>query len=388
MAEVKKIEVRGFRSLRNVSWEPARLNVVIGPNGAGKSNLLWSLQLLQQSAEGKLTDAVLSEGGCRQLLWDHRSAKVTWRVEFIPELFKRSLTYELSLQGQPNGRGFYIDRELLWGSRKNGEAINLIERDASHAAVLDPEERKLVALPEDLDDDRTVLSERFPFGTPRVHVCRLAIRMLRVYHDLVVHRKAPVREAAVPRLVKSLSSDGQNLVSTLHTLYTDSRDFKGTVDSCMRAAFGEDFERVEFAPAADQRIQLRVRWKSLKDAVSSADLSDGTLRFLMLLTALADPDRSTLIAIDEPETSLHPRMLPVIAELAASAADYTTVVFTTHSPEFLDAFPSDSVPTTTVAECIDGETKLSKLEPEELKRWLKEYSLGKLFKSGDLEALS
>src|SRR5579863_3564146 len=108
----------------------------------------------------------------------------------------------------------------------------------------------------------------------------------------------------------------------------------------------------------------------------------------MLLAVLANPEAGSLIAIDEPETGLHPRMFPIVAEFAASAAERSTVVLTTHSPEFLDAFPEDCVPTTTVTECVDGETRLAKLNPEELKRWLKEYSLGNLFKSGELEAIS
>ena len=101
----------------------------------------------------------------------------------------------------------------------------------------------------------------------------------------------------------------------------------------------------------------------LNDPLFAADLSDGTLRFLMLLAILANPEPGTLVAIDKPETGLHPRMFPIIAEFAASASERTTVVLTTHSPEFLDAFPSDCVPTTTVVECVEGETKLSKLDP-------------------------
>jgi predicted ATPase len=108
----------------------------------------------------------------------------------------------------------------------------------------------------------------------------------------------------------------------------------------------------------------------------------------MLLAILANPEPFALVAINEPETGLHPRMFPIIAEFAASASERSTVILTTHSPEFLDAFPPDCVPTTTVAECVDGETKLSKLDSAELKKWLKEYSLGNLFRSGDLEAIS
>ncbi len=117
-----------------------------------------------------------------------------------------------------------------------------------------------------------------------------------------------------------LGADGQNLVSVLHTLYSMDRDFKNEVNMAMRTAFSDDFDEIVFPPAADQRIQLRLRWRSLEREQSAADLSDGTLRFLFLLAALANPSPPPLIAIDEPETGLHPSMLPIIAEYARDAA--------------------------------------------------------------------
>ena len=105
------------------------------------------------------------------------------------------------------------------------------------------------------------------------------------------------------------------------------------------------------------------------------------------MAILANPEPGDLIAIDEPETGLHPRMFPILAELAAEAAERTQVIFTTHSPQFLDAFKEEP-PTTTVAEWVDGETKLSVIDGEELRRWLESYSLGALFRSGDLEGLT
>jgi predicted ATPase len=129
-----------------------------------------------------------------------------------------------------------------------------------------------------------------------------------------------------------------------------------------------------------------VSWHSLSVPQSTAILSDGILRFLLLIAILANPEPGDLIAIDEPETGLHPSMLPIIAELAADAAERTQVVFTTHSPQFLDAFTE--APTTTVAEWVDGETRLSVLPEEELQRWLKEFSLGSLYRSGELEAMA
>jgi len=207
-----------------------------------------------------------------------------------------------------------------------------------------------------------------------------------VYHDLNTGMDAEIRKAAVASMEKRVDPDGRNLIPVLHTLYTGDRDFKKETDSAMRAAFGGDFEEIIFPPAADQRIQMRIRWKSLKREQSAADLSDGTLRFLFLLAVLGGPSPPPLIAIDEPETGLHPSMLPIIAEYAADAAGRSQVIFTTHSPQFLDAF-GESAPEVTVAKWENGETLLRSLKGEELDYWLKEYSMGSLFKSGELEQM-
>ena len=154
----------------------------------------------------------------------------------------------------------------------------------------------------------------------------------------------------------------------------------------LSASFADSllFEELLFPPAADQRIQLKVRWKGLERAQSAADLSDGTLRFLFLLTVLASPNPAPLIAIDEPETGLHPSMLPIIAEYASDAAKRTQLILTTHSPQLLDAF-SEIPQQTTVVKWADGETSLVSVEGDRLKSWLEHYSLGSLFRSGELE---
>jgi len=94
-----------------------------------------------------------------------------------------------------------------------------------------------------------------------------------------------------------------------------------------------------------------------------------------------------VIAIDEPETGLHPAMLPLIAEFAVEASKRAQIIFTTHSPQFLDAFTGVR-PTTTVAKWANGETTLHTLDADQLGYWLKEYSLGSLFKSGELEQMA
>ena len=216
--------------------------------------------------------------------------------------------------------------------------------------------------------------------------CQEDIASIIVYHDLRTDKDSPIRQPTITQLEKRIEPDGQNLIAVLHTLYTGDRDFKNDINSAMRVAFGDDFEELVFPPASDQRIQLRVRWKSLKREQSAADLSDGTLRFLFLLTVLASPDPPPVIAIDEPETGLHPSMFPIVAEFAQDASLRSQVILATHSPQFLDAF-TDAMPTTTVALWENGETILRTLPKQELEYWLKEYSLGALFRSGELEQM-
>ena len=94
-----------------------------------------------------------------------------------------------------------------------------------------------------------------------------------------------------------------------------------------------------------------------------------------------------MIAIDEPETGLHPSMLPIVAEYAVDAASRSQIILTTHSTQLLDAF-TETRPVTTVSSWENGETVLRTLDGGELDYWLNEYSLGSLFKSGELEQMS
>jgi len=394
---IQKLHIKGFRSLRDVEWEPGNLNIVIGPNCSGKSNLLRALALVQESASGGLPQAVLRQGGIGPLLWDASVTELSWRVRTDPvgsghDKIRDALTYSVSLRQLGKTSAYRVDQELLgnyyrFEAGEKPQPFKFLERDAWHAVTFDPEERALAAHEGSVPDDQALLSMLSgPFGNPVVVAFRDSLVSWSIYHDLHVDQQAPIRQAAVARSERRIAADGQNLIPVLHTLYTEDREFKKSLDGAMRAAFGNDFEELVFPPAADQRIQLRVRWRSLKTAQSAADLPDGTIRFLLLLGILASPKPGDLIAVDEPEIGLHPSMFPIVAEFAAEAAQRAQVVLTTHSPQFLDAF-GKNVPTTTVMQWVDGETRATVVDGQELQRWLQEYSLGSLFRSGELEGM-
>ncbi len=396
--KIMKLDVEGFRSLRSQTWIPGDLNVLIGPNASGKSNVLRVLEMLSVASRGGLGKLVQQEGGMEPLLWDGQVDQVKLSVKTTPaepnrDSVRDALTYQLALSRLGRTSAYRIEFELLGNYYRvdqgsSQQPFKLMERIASRGVLFDESEHSLVAPEASIPDDETLLSLLSgPFIQNRhLTTYQKELSSWKIYQGFQTHREAPIRSPQVTRAENQVSSDGQNLVSVLHSLYTGSREFKNELNSAMKAAFGDDFEELVFPPAADQRIQLRIRWKSLQREQSAADLSDGTLRFLFLLAVLANPSPPPLIAIDEPEMGLHPSMLPIVAEYARDASNRSQVILTTHSPELLDSFGKEP-PTTTVVERHDGETKLRVVSGDELAYWLKQYTLGELFRSKELEAM-
>jgi len=389
---IDRLKVQGFKSLKDVTWAPGRLNVLIGPNGSGKSNLLSAISFIQNAARGDLSQEVLRQGGLSPLLWDGQAREISWDLRASSRSFEDynslvSRDYKLQLSRLGETSSYRIEHEALnFNQEDKNEGI--LSRGIGQIISVNPhgEERPVPA--GSLRDDQTLLSTfTAPWDHPVVVLFRDSLLGWSVYQDIHVGQMAPLRQATVARVEERISPDGQNLIPVLHTLYTGNREFKHSLDAAMSAAFGRDYEELVFPPAADQRIQLRIRWKSLRTEQSAANLSDGTLRFLLLIAIFANPKPGDVIALDEPETGLHPSMLPIVAELAAEASQRTQVILSTHSADLLDAFSEVSVPTTTVASVVDGETRLSVIDGKELKRWLEKYRLGALMRSGELEGM-
>lgn len=392
---IKQLDIEGFRSFRKASWRPGNLNVLIGPNGSGKSNLLRFLELLSVSAQGRLGKYIQSLGGMGPIVWDGKAGSVKCLLKTFSVSEERNPEqYELEMIRLGGGSAYRIGNERLTDffevrSGLKDKPLVYLERHAKTAVIFDSAQNQFITPEEFVSDEETLLSlASGPFThNPRITPFQRALASIAVYHDIHTNRDAPLRHPVVSRMEEHVDPDGQNLVSVLHTMYASDREFKRDIHIAMQSAFGDDFEELVFPPASDQRIQMRIRWKSLKREQSTADMSDGTLRFLFLLAVLANPSPPPVIAIDEPETGLHPSMLPIIAEYAAEAATRSQVVMTTHSTQLLDAF-TDTKPVTTVSAWENGETVLRTLDGEELEYWLKSYSLGSLFKSGELERMS
>lgn len=390
---ITELKVEGYRSLRNVTWRPGNLNVLIGPNGGGKSNLLRLLQLLSATASGRLARHVQNEGGMVPVLWDGKgmNKRVSIWLQGGQPANKDNpeFKYEFTFEQIAGSGGYSVHTEDLevrpFGKAESSTGMKrVLARHFRAAKVLDPERDALVEIPgEEVPETESLLAgiagplSRAPSARP----FQTDVAGWGVYPEFDTGREAPARRGIVSRAERQLEPDASNIVSVLHTLYEGSRDFKTDIDEAMSAAFRGEFEELLFPPEASQRIELRLRWKSLSRTPSAADLSDGTLRFLRLLTVLAHPEPPSLIAIDEPETGLHPAMQKIVADFAVQASRRSQVILTTHSPEFLDAF-SETLPTITVVESHEGQTTLKNLSGDALRQWLKSFTLGEILRTG------
>ncbi len=400
---IQQIKIEGYRSLKDVTWTPGKLNLLVGPNGSGKSNVLRCLELISDVARGRLRESLQLHEGIIPLLWDHRSRGLAWRARIDPvdtgrDREKDPLTFSFRLS-QASGSGFEIAEDSLgnWQQFERGEKSSpswIYSRDARRTCIFDIQSQQLVPWTEyasdnlqGYDPDESLLSQIADRRNRIPQVTRRAIDDWRVFHDVHVDRGSQMRRPATTQVTRRLNPDGSNLATVLHTLYNENREFKTQIDEGMSAGYGSEYEELRFPPAASQQIQLAILWKSSSQPHAGSDLSDGTLRFLFLLTALANPEPAPLIAIDEPELGLHPSMLPIIAEYAEAAAERTQVVLTTHSPEFLDAF-SQMSPAVTVCHWEEGQTTLHSLPPDSLAKWLAHYRLGEMFTRGELDSLA
>ncbi len=353
-----KIRVTGFRSLKDVELELGPVSVLIGPNGAGKSNLLWALEMVRFLAFESLQRFVGERGGASYLM--HYGPKETPAIDLILEFLtaKGCNIYEARL-------GYGSDESLVFLTEKagvketDGEQWRWSEMGSGHRESM---------LRDRADTNTTARSVRW------------LLQQINFYHFHDTSRRSPLRTRSYADAGGDyLRSDGSNLPSfLLGLLESDDPAFKASWRRIQGLV-----QRVapfisELAPHED-RHGVRLEWRDDRPATfGPAHLSDGTLRGLALISALAQPEQQMPLVscIDEPELGLHPAALGLLCGLIKSVAARRQVIVSTQSPVVLDHFAPGQI---VVAERHDAATQLRRLEETELETWLEEYTLSELY---------
>jgi predicted ATPase len=178
-----------------------------------------------------------------------------------------------------------------------------------------------------------------------------------------------------------LEEDSSNLAHVLNFILTHQNHEPGEKLREAFRAFSDDAKDIE-TRFQEGYVQLRIR-ESSGISTPASRLSDGTLRWLALLTILLNPSPASVICIDEPELGLHPDILPTLADLLRDASRRTQLIVTTHSQSLVECF-SDDPESVCVCEKVEGATQIRRLSKETLSSWLEDYSLGQLWAKGEI----
>ena len=390
MQRFLNLTVRGFRRLAEVDLELRPLTVLIGANGVGKSSLLDTFSLLASSAQGTLNAAVSEMSGLAALMTYDRASEVGFGISMaVPN--REPLDYSLSLR--PQGAAYVIDRETLQQRREKyphpflhidsrGTDIKYFEVDQGRLVRPNVEPDNAVRPNWEYNPLESSLSQ-VPklFRAPEEFRQRLASSTF--YHVLNVEPRSPVRLPQGMRPAPLPGKNGEDLVSCLYYLREAEPDRFEAVEDSLKAAF-PGFKRLDFPPVAAGTLAMTWRDSSFSKPMYMHQVSEGMLRFAWLATLLQSPGLTALTLLDEPEVSLHPELLSLLAGLLREAAQRTQIVVATHSDRLIRFLEPEEVVVMDAAE--DGTSTLTWADKLNLDQWLEDYTLDELWRNGRLGA--
>lgn len=353
---ITRLAIAGYRSLRDLVVELGELTLITGPNGSGKSSLYRSLRLLSEAAQGRLIGSLASEGGLSSTLWAGpekfsrgmlqgdtpvqgtvRSGPISLRLGFAGEDFGYAIDLGLPLQALPFPLDPEIKVEAMWTGELLGRNNQFAKRHGQAVSL-----RR-----SDTGEWRDALSDLRPFDSMVTHcadpvdglellMMRERMRNWRFYDHLRTDPDAPSRKPQVMTYTPVLGSDGADLAAAITTILAigDAEAFHEAVDDAFPGAHvGVD--------GGDYGVVI-MNQPGLLRPLAAKELSDGTLRYLLLVAALLSPRPPEIMILNEPEASLHPSLLDALARLLIRASNQSQIIVVSHSGRLIEGLRSSS----------------------------------------------
>ncbi|WP_377475269.1 MAG: AAA family ATPase [Microcoleus anatoxicus] len=375
MNTFERLTIQGFRRLFSAEVEMRPLTVMIGANGVGKSSFLEIFSLLAASAKGQLQSKISELGGLSQIVTVDRADSVSISLS-MPIENQEPLNYYLKIATK--GQFYEIGLETLIQQR-NPDAVQpfkYIESRGLDVRYFSPENEKLLRPNWQHNPYETSLAQ-VPkmYREPETLRQNLASCSFYKAWELNLSPQSPIRLPQSMRPATLPGSKGEDLVSCLYYLRETDRNRFEIIEDTLAAAF-PDFERLSFPPVAAGTLAMTWKDRNFSDPFYMHQLSEGTLRFLWLITLLQSRDLTAITLIDEPEVSLHPELLQLLAHAMREASQRTQLIVATHSDRLIRFLQPHEV---LVCDSEDGLATLTWADSIDLEHWLKDYSLDQLW---------
>lgn len=348
---ITTLAVHNFRSIRELVLELHGFDVITGANGSGKSNLYRALRLLADAGTGEVIGSLARQGGLSSVLWAGpetlssgmrsgefavqgtvRQESISLRLGFAADDFGYLMDLGLPLPSETAfGRDPIIKREQIFaGPAARGAAVLA---DRSGALVRSRgDDGGWSELSRSIKQHESMLNELSdPLRSPELYRIRQMMRSWRFYDHFRTDQLAPARQPQVGTRTPVLSHSGDDLAAALQTAL-EAGGADQLADSIAQAFPGS---RVQIE-VRDGLFQTTLRQAGMLRPLSAAELSDGTLRYLLLCAALHTPQPPELMVINEPETSLHVDLLPALAQLLIDASSRCQLIVVSHSPVLIE----------------------------------------------------
>ncbi len=375
---LERVCVRNYRALADVDIAVGPINVLFGPNGAGKSTLLDTVYFFRDCAIRGVEVASSERDHGIGLLWDGAGND----ARMLVELTGGGVTYGLSFSLAAGRIDPYPGERLVSSSR----SLTLIERvpGSTSASLFNTDIEQAPAI--DLrEPDKISLGLFLDFNKGDYEAGRLdrLLHFVRFYHSRSFHLGALKRRGSESSHQTRLWDSGSNAWSVLRNVQ-DKRNVDArysTIMEYMAEAFPE-FDGIVLEQTGPSSVYASFQEKGRSEAIFASGMSDGAIQMLLLLLALfSEGDREAVLLFDEPEVSLHPWAISVLARAIkrASSRWEKQVFIATHSPVLISQFEPEDI---LVAQVEQGSARFDRLSQiEEIKDLLEEYAPGSLYMS-------